>query len=98
MVAQWQNLFFEERYAVTDLSPKDKRIPDFAKLAEAFGANGILVERVSEIGPAITEAKNADVTTVIDVQIDRDENIYPHMPSGAKLEEIIPCPPWMEAE
>jgi acetolactate synthase-1/2/3 large subunit len=72
MVAQWQNLFFEERYAVTDLSPKDKRIPDFAKLAEAFGANGILVERVSEIGPAITEAKNADVTTVIDVQIDRD--------------------------
>ena len=100
MVRQWQNLFFEERYAVTDLGPKDfkKRVPDFAKLAEAFGANGILVERVSEIGPAIKEAKDSDVTTVIDVQIDRSENIYPHMPSGAKLEEIIPCPSWMEAE
>jgi len=99
MVRQWQNLFFEERYAVTDLGPKgfEKRVPDFAKLAEAFGANGILVERVSEIGPAIKEAKESDVTTVIDVQIDRSENIYPHMPSGAKLEEIIPCPPWMEA-
>ena len=93
-------MFFEQRYAVTDLGPKgfEKRVPDFAKLAEAFGANGILVERVSEIGPAIKEAKDSDVTTVIDVQIDRSENIYPHMPSGAKLEEIIPCPPWMEAE
>ncbi|MCK5588275.1 MAG: biosynthetic-type acetolactate synthase large subunit, partial [Candidatus Lokiarchaeota archaeon] len=75
MVRQWQNLFFEERYAVTDLGPKgfEKRVPDFAKLAEAFGANGILVERVSEIGPAIKEAKESDVTTVIDVQIDRSE-------------------------
>lgn len=91
MVRQWQNLFFEQRYAVTDLG----MVPDFAKLAEAFGAKGIRVERVSELGPAIKEAKNSDVTTVIDVQVDRNENIYPHMPAGASLDELIPCPSWM---
>jgi len=92
MVRQWESLFFEKRYAATDLG----HVPDFVKLAEAFGAQGILVEHVSEIGPAIKEAKNSDVTTVIDIQVDRDENIFPHLPAGAKLDDIIPCPAWME--
>jgi len=90
MVRQWQSLFFEKRYVETDLG----NVPDFVKLAEAYGLEGIRIENPSELGPALRKAKNADQTVIIDVVIDRDENILPMVPAGGRTDQPIPCKPW----
>lgn len=85
MVAQWQRLFFDRRYSHTDL----KGIPDFAKLAEAFGARGVRVSSLNELEQVLKEAVKADVTVVIDVPIPREENVLPFVPPGKSLREMI---------
>lgn len=85
MVAQWQRLFFGKRYSHTDL----KGIPDFVKLAEAFGARGVRVGSLSELEQVLKEAIKADVTVVIDVPIPREENVLPFVPPGKSLREMI---------
>ncbi|HIE14864.1 TPA: acetolactate synthase large subunit, partial [Candidatus Bathyarchaeota archaeon] len=85
MVAQWQRLFFEKRYVAVDLGG----IPDFVKLAQAYGAQGIRVDSLSELIKAVKEAMCLDVTTVIDVPIHPEENVFPMVPPNKSLKEMI---------
>ncbi|MDZ7261872.1 MAG: biosynthetic-type acetolactate synthase large subunit [candidate division KSB1 bacterium] len=87
MVRQWQNLFFESRYSHTYLQPSN---PDFVKLAESYGAVGLRVERPEEVLPALKEAmKITDRPVVLDFIVAAEENVYPMVPAGAALYEMI---------
>jgi len=85
MVAQWQRLFYDRRYSSIDLG----ETPDFVKLAEAFGAQGVYVGSLSEFKKAVKTALKSDVTTVIDVPISREENVFPMVPPGGEITKII---------
>jgi len=85
MVKQWQKLFYEKRYMATMLG----RSPDFVKLAQAYGADAIRVEKPSEIKEAIKRAVKSDVAYLIDVVIDPEEDILPMIPPGKKLTDTI---------
>ncbi|MBS7648948.1 biosynthetic-type acetolactate synthase large subunit [Candidatus Bathyarchaeota archaeon] len=85
MVAQWQRLFYNRRYSAVHL----KSIPDFAKLAEAYGAQGLRVQSIEEFKNALKMAMNSDVTTVIDVPISPEENVFPMVPPGNDLRDLI---------
>lgn len=85
MVRQWQELFYERRYSAVDLGNS----PDFVKLAEAYGAKGIRVEKPKDIAPAVKEAFKSGKPTVIDFTINHEENIFPMVPPGKCLKDII---------
>jgi acetolactate synthase-1/2/3 large subunit len=85
MVAQWQRLFYGRRYMAVDLG----RYPDFVKLAEAYGAVGVRPETIGEFEKAVKDAVEAEVATVIDVQIDPEENVFPMVPPGKGLKDIL---------
>jgi acetolactate synthase-1/2/3 large subunit len=85
MVAQWQRLFYHRRYSGTMLRDS----PDFVKLAEAFGAQGIRVGSLDEFSQAVKNGLTSDVTTVIDVPISPEEDVYPMIPSGKTLKDMI---------
>ncbi|MEM1530193.1 MAG: biosynthetic-type acetolactate synthase large subunit [Candidatus Bathyarchaeia archaeon] len=85
MVAQWQRLFYNRRYSAVDL----KRIPDFVKLAEAYGAQGLRAQSIEEFRWALKTALNSDVTTVIDVPISSEENVLPMVPPGQDLRNLM---------
>jgi acetolactate synthase-1/2/3 large subunit len=85
MVAQWQRLFYNRRYSAVELG----EYPNFVKLAEAFGAQGIRVGSLDEFKKAVKQALISDVTTVIDVPIPPEENVFPMIPAGKGLREII---------
>ncbi len=86
MVRQWQELFYDERYSQTCLRCKEM---SFEKIAEGFGAVGMTVEKESEVEDALKEAMEIDAPVVIDFRVDRLENVYPMVPAGAALNEII---------
>ncbi|MEM2107427.1 MAG: thiamine pyrophosphate-dependent enzyme, partial [Candidatus Bathyarchaeia archaeon] len=85
MVAQWQRLFYNRRYSAVKLG----NVPDFVKLAEAYGAEGLRVGSLSEFADAIKRSIKSEVTTVIDVPIDPEENVLPMVPAGYSLKEVI---------
>ena len=85
MVRQWQELFFGGRYAYTCMEAQ----PDFVKLAEAYGAFGKRVTRPDEVGPAIEEAIASKRTALVDCVVDREENVYPMVPAGAGLTNLL---------
>ena len=86
MVRQWQELFYNQRYSAVDYHDN----PDFAKLADAFGATGIRVDRPEDVRPAMERAKAIDDgPVVIDFIVDEEENVYPMVPSGAGLDQLI---------
>jgi acetolactate synthase-1/2/3 large subunit len=85
MVRQWQELFYDRRYSAVDLGNS----PDFVKLAEAYGAKGIRVEKPKEIAPAVKEAFTSGKPTVIDFMVNHEENIFPMVPPGKCLKDII---------
>ena len=85
MVAQWQRLFYDRRYSQVELG----KIPDFVKLAEAFGVQGFRVGSLDEFMKAVKVAMNSDDTTVIDVPISSEENVFPMVPPGGELGKII---------
>jgi acetolactate synthase-1/2/3 large subunit len=85
MVRQWQEVFYNKRYSGASLLPN----PDFAKVAEAFGIMGIRVEEADEVVPALTKAMNHQGPAVIDFIVDECENVWPMVPSGAALDEMI---------
>ncbi|MEM3601723.1 MAG: biosynthetic-type acetolactate synthase large subunit [Candidatus Bathyarchaeia archaeon] len=85
MVAQWQRLFYNRRYSQVNLS----NVPDFVKLAEAYGAQGFRVNSIEEFISAFKKALNSEVTTVIDVPISPEENVYPMVPAGKGLKWMI---------
>jgi acetolactate synthase-1/2/3 large subunit len=95
MVRQWQELFYERRYAATPI-----RSPDFVKLAEAHGLTGIRVTRRDEIADAVKAAREAPGTAVIDFRVEAEECVYPMVPAGADLDDMIrrPLGPGVELE
>ena len=85
MVRQWQTLFYEKRYSNTVLSDA----VDFVKLAEAMGAEGILVTKKEEVAPALERAIRLGRPVVIECQIDCDDKVFPMVPAGAPIEEVF---------
>jgi len=85
MVRQWQELFFDRRYSGVNLG----EVPDYLKLAEAFGANGIRVEKPGDIRESVKEAFDSGRPTVIDFVVKRESNIFPMVPPGGCLKDII---------
>ena len=85
MVAQWQRLFYDERYSAVKL----KGNPDFVKLADAYGAEGVRVETLEEFRREVKRAIGAEAPTVIDVPIDPDENVMPMIPPGMGLKDTL---------
>ena len=85
MVRQWQTLFYEGRHSFTDLETghESRRVPDFVKLADAYGALGIRVEREDEVDDAIRLAlATNDRPVVIDFVVSRDAMVWPMVPQG----------------
>ena len=87
MVRQWQEFFYERRYAATPLLS-----PDFAKLAECFGLAGATVKTRAAVGPAVTAARDDERTVVIDFQVEQEDTVYPMVPAGAALDKMIRRP------
>jgi acetolactate synthase-1/2/3 large subunit len=85
MVAQWQRLFYNRRYSGIDLGKN----PDFVKLAEAYGAQGVRVGSPEEFVKAVKAAIKSDVTTVVDVPISPEQNVFPMVPPGAGIDKIM---------
>ena len=81
MVRQWQTLFYEKRHSETDLSMQ----PDFVKLAEAFGGVGYRVETKEEFDKALEDAIKQNRVAIIDVVVERFENVLPMVPAGGSL-------------
>jgi acetolactate synthase-1/2/3 large subunit len=85
MVRQWQELFYDKRYAGTDLEVA----PDFVLLAEAYGAVGLRATKVSEVVPVIKEALKTKNTVMMDFVIAREEGVYPMVPAGKATTEML---------
>src|SRR6516165_6683697 len=85
MVRQWQELLHGGRYSESYTAA----LPDFVKLAEAFGALGLRVERPDEVDAAIGEMLAADRAVILDVAVDPAENCFPMIPSGAAHNEML---------
>ncbi len=85
MVRQWQTFFYEKRYAETDLSMQ----PDFVMLCESFGAKGYRVETKEEFDKALEDAIKQEVPVMIDVKVDRFENVLPMVPAGGTLYNMM---------
>ena len=87
MVRQWQEFFYERRYAATPLLS-----PDFAKLAEAFGLRSKSVSQRAEVEPTIKMARSEAGAVVIDFRVEQEDTVYPMVPAGADLDEMIRRP------
>jgi len=85
MVAQWQRTFYNRRYS----GVHQYRCPDYVKLAEAYGAQGIRTESMSELEKALKTAVSSEVATVIDIPIDPEEDVYPFVAPGSGLKDMI---------
>jgi len=85
MVAQWQRFFYNRRYSAVHLG----KSPDFVKLAESYGAEGVRVSTILELETAVNRAMRSPVTTVIDVPISPEENVLPMLPPGAGIKEMV---------
>lgn len=91
MVRQWQNLFYDQRFSNTDLNTGHgtRRVPDFVKLAEAYGAAGLRCERDEDIDRVIGEAMAInDRPVVVDFQVSADAMVWPMVPAGVSNDEI----------
>ncbi len=87
MVRQWQELFYKGRYVATPLS-----CPDFVKIAEGYYLPGLRVKHKEEVVPAIEQAMNHDGPFLIDFMVEPEESVYPMVPPGATLAEILEEP------
>ena len=91
MVRQWQTLFYNERYSATDLhtSHMEVRVPDFVKLAEAYGCVGMRCDSAAEVDATIKAAMEInDVPVVLDFVVHRDAMVWPMVPSGVSNDQI----------
>ena len=85
MVHQWQKLFYHERYSSTILDP----VPDFVKLADAYGWEGERIEKPEDVAPAIARMLASGKPYLLDVAISPDQNVYPMVAPGAALDNVI---------
>jgi acetolactate synthase-1/2/3 large subunit len=87
MVRQWQEFFYERRYAATPL-----RSPDFVKIAEAHGLLGLRVDNRPGVEAIVNQARDAEGTVVIDFRVEQEDSVYPMVPAGADLDAMIRRP------
>ncbi len=85
MVRQWQELFYKKNYSFTNMEAQ----PDFVKLAEAYGAEGYRITKISELETTMKKALSSPHTAIIDVIVEAEENVYPMVPAGASLNEML---------
>jgi acetolactate synthase-1/2/3 large subunit len=85
MVRQWQQLFYKKRYSYTKLEP----VPDFVKLAQAYGAVGMRITKKEEVWPAIEKAIAIDNVVVMDFVVEEEENVFPMVPAGEAINKMI---------
>jgi acetolactate synthase-1/2/3 large subunit len=86
MVRQWQQFFYGNRYAESYMDA----LPDFVKLAEAYGHIGIKVDKPGDVDAALAEAfRHKDRLVFVDVITDQTENVFPMVPGGKGLTEMI---------
>jgi acetolactate synthase-1/2/3 large subunit len=85
MVRQWQNMFYDKRFSQTNLDRKT----DFVKLAEAFGAYGFNLTKKEDTEEILKKALALNRPVVINCEIDKDLKVWPMVPPGAALEEVI---------
>ena len=88
MITQWQGFFYNQDYQAETYSGN----PDFVKLAEAYGIKGIRVSKQDELESAINEANNHDGPVVVDFVIEKVDDVYPMIPAGQSIEELIEEP------
>jgi acetolactate synthase-1/2/3 large subunit len=87
MVRQWQEFFYDRRYAATPL-----RSPDFVKIAEAHGLLGLRVEKRPDVEDIVQQARKAEGTVLIDFRVEQEDSVYPMVPAGADLDAMIRRP------
>ena len=85
MVRQWQELFYSRRYSFVQFSV----LPDFVKLAEAYGAVGMRITKPEEVEPALKKVLSMDTLVILDVQIAPEEGVFPMVPAGKATTEMI---------
>jgi acetolactate synthase-1/2/3 large subunit len=86
MVRQWQELFYERRYAMTQIGDIS---PDFVKLAEAYGAMGLRATRPDEVVPVIQEALRTPLPVLMDFVVEPEEGVYPMVPAGEAIDRML---------
>ncbi len=87
MVRQWQEFFYERNYEATPLVS-----PDFVKLADAHGIPGCVVRKRPEVGEAVNAARSAPGPFLIEFKVEKEESVYPMIPAGSALHEMIRRP------
>ncbi len=87
MVRQWQEFFYDKRYAATPISG-----PNFAKLADAFGIAATTVTKRGEVAGAVEAARRLKCAALIDFQVEQEDSVYPMVPAGADLHKMIRRP------
>ena len=92
MVRQWQRIIYKERYCAIDLPG----VPDWVRLAEAYGCVGLRVTRPSEVVPALEKMLSTPAPVVLDVCVDKDECVFPMVPAGGANTDMILAPPTRE--
>jgi acetolactate synthase I/II/III large subunit len=85
MVRQWQELFYDKRYSFTSMD----HAPDFVRLAEAYGALGLRATKPEEVIPVLKEGLASDKTVIMDFIVEREESVYPMVPAGAPITEML---------
>jgi acetolactate synthase-1/2/3 large subunit len=86
MVRQWQELFWDKRYSAVDMG---QQTPDWVKLAEAYGATGMLATEKGTLVEQMREAILTDGPVVVDVRVTREENCYPMIPAGQPARDMV---------
>jgi acetolactate synthase-1/2/3 large subunit len=85
MVRQWQEMFFGERYSYSNMGA----VPDFVALAQAYGAIGLRATKPSEVEPVLREAFKVRKPVMMDFVVDWKEKVFPMVPSGAPIDEML---------
>jgi len=85
MVEQWQRLMYNRRF----IGIRFQNVPDFTKLAEAYGVQGRRVGSLQEFGAALREGLRSDYPSVIEVPVSHEEDVYPFMPPGKSIKDTV---------
>ncbi len=85
MVRQWQELFYDKRYSSTSM----EHAPDFVKLAEAYGAQGLRASKPEDVESVLAEGLSSDKTVIMEFIVEKEEGVFPMVPVGASITEML---------
>jgi acetolactate synthase-1/2/3 large subunit len=85
MVKQWQDLFFDKRYAATSIPVQ----PDFVKLAECYGMKGFRAETPKDTTKVLEEVFRTKEPCIVDIVVDEEEHVYPMVPAGGANKDMV---------